>query len=103
MSYNSGEPMKMMALYSVMLLAAFSGLHAQQSPHGDIRMACEVCHSTNGWMMRADTKFDHATTGFPLLAKHKLIDCKACHESLKFTGVNPSCTSCHADIHQGEL
>jgi hypothetical protein len=63
----------------------------------------------------ADTSapFDHATTGWPLEAKHARVACAACHaaaagrdpnvDRASYAGASRACESCHAnDSHHGE-
>ncbi len=76
---------------------------AQQSPHGPLRFACSVCHTTTSWAMRQDSAFDHSVTGFALLGQHKHVACASCHEKLIFTRRSTACTTCHTDIHRSEL
>ena len=72
------------------------------NPHGEIRVACEECHTAAGWTtMRNPVVFDHAKTGFPLDGKHRSRACKDCHASLVFSHVPISCADCHRDVHEG--
>ena len=72
------------------------------NPHGDIRIACETCHTAESWTtMRKPSLFDHATTGFPLEGMHVQTACKDCHTSKIFSRVATSCADCHRDVHQG--
>lgn len=72
---------------------------------GRFKKACDQCHTTAGWKQVATGEFDHSKTKFPLLGKHKGLDCKKCHlpgnpvAGLAFG----TCTDCHADYHQGQL
>ena len=75
---------------------------AVANPHGDIRIACETCHTAESWTsMRTPSAFDHATTGFLLEGKHLQTACKDCHASKIFSRVATSCADCHRDVHQG--
>ena len=76
---------------------------AQQSPHGDLDIACTVCHGTDSWKMRDDASFDHASTGFTLAGQHKFLECRSCHAGLRFEGTKRECLTCHTDVHNGEL
>lgn len=76
---------------------------AQQSPHGDIKIACQVCHSTDSWSLRSDASFNHNSTGFSLVGQHRFGECRSCHENLVFTKKSSDCTSCHTDVHRQEL
>ncbi len=88
-------------LFLIVIMSAAAA--AQQSPHGPIKIACEVCHSTDTWTLRTDASFNHSTTGFPLEGTHQAVACRTCHENLVFTGKSTDCASCHADVHQEEL
>ncbi len=93
--------MKTMALILALLCASLCT--AQDSPHGDLRIKCAVCHSSDSWSMRSDAAFDHASTGFPLLGQHRQIRCATCHEGLVFKKKEQMCTACHTDVHKNEL
>lgn len=76
----------------------------KEMPHENISFDCALCHSTANWTVnQKNISFDHSKTGFPLWGGHKDVQCRNCHESLKFFHVGTSCVDCHADIHQGEL
>jgi hypothetical protein len=64
--------------------------------------------------------FDHTVTGYPLVGKHAIIDCRSCHnpknihqaEELKkqsvsvertYLGLKQDCLSCHFDEHRGQM
>jgi len=75
---------------------------AVANPHGDLRVACETCHTAESWTsMRVPSEFDHGTTGFALEGKHLSAACKDCHKSLVFSHVATSCADCHRDVHEG--
>jgi hypothetical protein len=69
---------------------------------------CENCHIVESWNK---TKFDHSKTKFALEGKHKKIACENCHAyknsqnkvEYKFASLNPSCESCHNDIHHRQF
>jgi hypothetical protein len=41
------------------------------------------------------TPFDHLTTGFELLGKHRDLPCESCHVNAIFKGTPNDCRSCH--------
>jgi hypothetical protein len=84
-------------------LISLNLVFSQTSPHGTIRLGCEICHATDSWKMLKDTKFLHTSTGFELTGAHKTLECKNCHEGLHFAKAKKTCSSCHTDIHKGEL
>lgn len=91
---------------AVVILAAmlYAGSSAQTSPHGQISIACEDCHTALSWNELANPmRFDHASTGFKLQGQHALVKCRSCHASLKFQGTANQCSGCHDDLHRGEL
>ena len=78
------------------------------NPHGPIALACEACHTADGWRpLRADPDFEHARdTGYDLVARHAQADCAGCHLGLQFTGLEglgADCGTCHLDVHRGAL
>jgi len=86
-----------------LLFAGIQSAIAQTSPHGTIRFSCDMCHTTDSWKMRTDAQFSHDATGFDLTGMHLIVQCRNCHQGLKFSGVRSACQSCHTDIHKGEL
>lgn len=86
-----------------LLIAVCHTAIAQTSPHGAIKIECGNCHSTDSWKMQNDAQFSHASTGFDLTGVHRKLECRSCHEKLKFTGLKADCQPCHTDIHKGEL
>ncbi len=89
-------------VFGLLILIAQSG-SAQESPHGELKFKCALCHSPESWKMRTDSAFDHSVTGFPLTGQHKNIACAGCHENLVFTKKETACVTCHADVHKKEL
>ncbi len=74
------------------------------NPHGEISLACQQCHSTEGWTaLRPVLNFDHAKTKFPLIGRHVQVQCLECHTSLKFAETGTQCVDCHLDIHHGQF
>lgn len=90
-------------------------------------LACFDCHSDHAgrdfdlvhWPDGREN-FDHARTGFILKGKHRLLECRECHnpalirENLAafeadknltrtYMGLDTTCLSCHADQHRGQL
>jgi len=65
---------------------------------------CKSCHSVNMWK---EVIFDHKTTGFELLGKHKEVACRKCHfkqdefgkTTQQFKWMDQNCTNCHDDVH----
>jgi len=85
------------AAYSLPILAQSS----VKSPHGDIKMDCFSCHTTESWTkVKQPMDFDHDNTGFRLMGAHKFTDCMSCHQSAKFADIGIACADCHTDVHQ---
>lgn len=77
---------------------------AVNNPHGDLDVACETCHSAEGWTPAdVGADFDHSEFGFALRGAHQHVDCMACHVDLRFATTGSECSDCHVDVHQGEL
>ncbi len=93
----------MKRLAAILVIFSVSLCRAQDSPHGELAIKCDVCHSSDSWSMRSGSPFDHSTTGFPLLGQHRQIPCATCHGGLVFKKKDPLCTSCHTDVHKNEL
>lgn len=71
------------------------------SPHGKLSIACENCHTPQGWKpIRAVPEFDHRKTGFALRGLHSKVACAECHTDLVFAKTGNQCQDCHADIHR---
>lgn len=72
-----------------------------RSPHGDLDIPCQNCHTTNGWKpIRNKPEFSHAQTGFPLRGRHSVVACQDCHANLNFAQIANKCQDCHADLHR---
>ena len=75
-------------------------------------VACETCHSPNGWTGR-DLNFAHDTDSkFHLEGKHAAVDCRKCHKppekddplgAAKFKGLDQTCLGCHEDPHRKQF
>ena len=96
--------MRFMVLFVLVLLPATAMAQgAITSPHGELSLACESCHTAEGWSpVRLDV-FEHGDTGFDLEHAHTGLACLDCHASLEFGVIEPSCGGCHRDVHLGEL
>jgi len=68
-------------------------------------LSCGDCHTPNGWEMAPGEGrgggFDHARTGFPLVGRHAVTTCAACHAPGR--RVRQGCASCHRSPHQARL
>jgi len=90
-------------LVGLALLAA-GAVRAQESPHGDLAIACQECHTTASWTpVGRDIPFRHETVGYRLEGMHAVAACAECHTSRVFSRVATACQDCHTDAHAGEL
>jgi len=95
------------------LLLTFSGVAGSaqgqgsagtHSPHGNLNVPCQNCHTASGWKpIRAVPEFDHNQTRYPLRGMHQSVTCVQCHVKPVFTNVGQRCQDCHADIHKRQL
>ena len=84
--------------FSLMIKSVFA-----TSPHGEkLEMNCSICHNSDNWSIIERDSFNHDVTHFPLIGKHKIVDCKKCHSDLEFSNVKSQCAACHADVHQNK-
>jgi hypothetical protein len=75
---------------------------------GKLGARCHSCHSEEGWKNIAEGKFNHSNTRFPLLGKHRDVDCDQCHKEKrgekKFSEKKFAlCSDCHFDYHRGDF
>ena len=74
------------------------------NPHGEMKIACDQCHTPAGWEIKPKSiKFKHENIGFPLTGNHRVTTCQDCHKSLMFSHVPTACADCHVDVHLGKL
>ena len=86
-------------------LSCHTDYHQQTLPG-----SCLDCHGTESF--KPALKFNHNNSRFPLIGKHKSVDCLKCHRKetingkpfQEFRGLSFSnCTSCHKDPHQNQF
>ncbi len=66
--------------------------HATDDPHRNLLGdTCDTCHAEVDWLQ---TRFNHASTGFPLRGSHRLATCNDCHAA-GFSGAPSTCRRCH--------
>ena len=59
-----------------------AGCHLEDQPHNDVMgTECGSCHQPTEWLL---ARFDHETTEYPLLGKHREAACLDCHEDRTF-------------------
>jgi len=77
---------------------------------GKMASNCTKCHGFESFKTVAG--FDHNTTKFPLVGKHKALDCEKCHKTTIVDGKPvrqlqglefANCTSCHKDAHANKF
>jgi Cytochrome c7 and related cytochrome c/Cytochrome c3 len=89
---------------SVPVPKACFGCHEKQDVHkGKLGVACQNCHSEVAW--RANVRFDHGLTNYPLVGLHVPVACEACHADKSYKGAPSTCFACHKadDVHEGRL
>jgi hypothetical protein len=75
-----------------------------RSPHGNLSLACETCHTSTSWRpIRPNPDFNHNETRYPLRGMHQSVGCRQCHAKMIFTDVGATCAECHADIHKRQF
>jgi len=71
---------------------------------------CLDCHSPDAF--KPTSKFSHSATKFPLIGKHKSVECIECHKVETINGTKfqefrgvlfSNCTNCHEDPHQNQF
>jgi hypothetical protein len=92
-------------LVAVLPMPAFaqapSGTH---SPHGNLNIACQNCHTYTGWKpIRVNPEFNHNDTSYPLRGMHISVGCTECHTKPVFSNTPTRCAACHADLHKGQF
>ena len=59
------------------------------------RKPCSECHKDAGWDKLG---FDHNTQSrFPLVGRHKRVECVSCHPNGQFKPIDTACRNCHLD------
>ncbi|HSB54980.1 MAG TPA: cytochrome c3 family protein, partial [Gemmatimonadales bacterium] len=100
------------------------GYHATREVKGQ---SCASCHPDHAgasfdlikWPDGSRERFDHRRAGWPLLQSHAEQKCADCHNPKfrsspaarltpsagagEFVGLETSCSSCHTDVHRGNL
>jgi hypothetical protein len=77
---------------------------------GQLGAACERCHTVAAW--KDITRFNHATTKYPLTGAHERTPCQKCHLAtpaqnggrphVRYVGIAfQQCATCHQDPHHG--
>ena len=96
--------MRRSRLSVALLLSWVAALGAVDSPHGPLTLACDLCHSTQSWALRAEPDFHHDLhTDWPLEGAHQRAACLSCHVDHRFQGMSVACLDCHLDPHEATL
>ncbi len=72
--------------------------HTDVVHRGELGFNCERCHNEASWTQSANLLLEHQQTRFPLLGRHAITDCDACHTTVQkdeFVGLALECTQCH--------
>jgi len=73
--------------------------HRDVAHRGELGFDCARCHSPRDWRLSTERLLEHQQTRFPLLGRHAVIDCEACHTNVQrdeFVGLPTDCFACHA-------
>jgi hypothetical protein len=71
-----------------------------RSPHGRLKIPCDICHTAAGWKIVRKMRFNHAQTNVHLRGQHVFVPCRDCHANLMFKNISTKCQDCHADLHR---
>ncbi|MBU2500141.1 cytochrome c3 family protein, partial [bacterium] len=94
----------LLVLLTVWAGASGAGGAESVNPHGSMSLECSACHTEESWRVtRSPEGFDHAVTGFTLEGLHGHVECRDCHQDLRFAFVGIRCADCHDDFHKGRL
>jgi hypothetical protein len=91
-------------LYNDKAATTCIGCHRKDDKHkGQLAEQCERCHVEDSW--KRIVGFDHGKSRFPLVGRHIVVECKACHLSLLYKDAKSDCLSCHQkdDKHKRSL
>lgn len=65
---------------------------------------CQQCHNVNSFSQVSVNNFDHSRTNFPLIGRHKFVECKDCHKQKVTVKLkHEKCIDCHSDYHKGQF
>jgi hypothetical protein len=85
-------------------------LDTQTPLHGRLTqgMGCRSCHTEHKGAHAFLTNmaaFDHDCTNFQLTGKHRLVECRSCHQTASYKDTPRNCAACHAepDVHMGRF
>lgn len=70
------------------------------NPHKVITENCKSCHTDETWHL---IHYDHTKTNFPLTGLHSGVNCIQCHSIENFSVAERTCSTCHEDIHRGQV
>src|SRR5450631_20705 len=100
----TGLTVSLLLLLSSLASGSTQGAPGTRSPHGNLNVPCQNCHTTQGWKpIRAVPEFNHDQTHYPLRGMHQNVTCIQCHVKPVFSNVGTRCQDCHADIHKRQL
>ncbi|HHT9115048.1 MAG: cytochrome b/b6 domain-containing protein [Planctomycetes bacterium] len=79
---------------------------------GQFQKECQSCHSEHGWKGTWLVDSHGADSAYPLNGMHNKLKCIECHKlphenaklaESKLAGLSHECSSCHDDIHNGQM
>lgn len=80
-----------------------------KEPHnGQFQKTCRQCHSEHGWTGRWVADAHGQDASFPLVGKHRTVECGRCHMGAKlaqarFVGLPRTCEQCHTSPHGNQF
>ncbi|MFO1271916.1 MAG: cytochrome C [Rubrivivax sp.] len=77
--------------------------HRRDDKHeGTLGPKCDACHTDLRWKV---DRFDHNRTRYPLTGRHAIVECKSCHQTLRYREAPRDCLGCHRkdDTHKATL
>ncbi len=78
--------------------------HRDLTHRGELGFDCARCHDSVDWRQSANLLLEHQQTRFPLMGRHALMDCEACHTDVQhdeFAGLATDCFGCHEGDYSG--
>lgn len=78
--------------------------HRDLNHRGELGFDCARCHEPHDWTLSAARLVEHSQTRFPLLGRHAVMDCEACHVNVQhdeYTGLATDCLGCHSADYLG--
>ena len=78
--------------------------HRDINHRGELGFDCAKCHEPHDWTLSTARLVEHTQTRFPLMGRHAVMDCEACHTNVQhdeYTGLPTDCIGCHSGDYLG--